>query len=74
MIPRVATNSDWEKLEFAIKTPSGTKHVRRSSTVPKIQSLQFTDEDLAEFNLMTEKELKKALKKEVEAIAVLYFA
>ena len=65
---------DWEKLEFAIKTTSGTKHIRRLPAAPEIQNLEPTKEDRAEFNLITEKELKKALKKKVQVMCVLYFA
>ena len=67
---------DWKKLEFTVETSTGTKRIRRLPTMSEVQVLAnlIIDEVKAEFNLISEKELKKALKKKSEAEYVLYFA
>ena len=64
---------DWEKLEFAIKTTLGTKHIRRLPTAPEVQNLELTEEDRAEFNLITEKEFKESAENERASDVCLVF-
>jgi len=66
---------NWKKLEFIVETSIGMKHIRRLSIMPEIQVLAnlINDEVKTEFNLISEKELKKVLKKKDEVEYVLYF-
>src|SRR5256714_15101590 len=66
--------SDWEKLGLTINTTSGPKRIRRLPTVPKIEGLEGLNASIVEeFNLITEKELAKMLKKPGELACVWYF-
>ena len=66
---------EWKKLEFTVETTLGTKRIRRLPTMPKAQDLEdLADKIKAEFNLMSEKDVKKALKKKGEVECILYFA
>src|SRR5579862_6258998 len=54
---------EWQKLEFTVETSTGTKRIRRLPIMPNIQVLPvLTYEIKAEFNLISHKELRKALK------------
>src|SRR5436190_13496242 len=53
---------NWKKREFKVETSEGTKRIRSISTgTPDLEPLEQIIND--EFNLMTEREVKKALKK-----------
>jgi hypothetical protein len=61
---------DWDTLEFTIETTDGPKTIRRLPELSTSHELSLDEYD--EFNLITEKELKRELKKGCDI--VLYFA
>ena len=64
----------WKTLELTVETTTGKKRIRRLPTTGDVHEIQpLSDEDKAEFNLISERELKRIFKKGGEMQSMLYF-
>ena len=65
---------NWKTLELTVETTTGKKHIRRLPTIGNVEDIEpVSDVDIAEFNLISERELKRIFKKGDKVQSVLYF-